>query len=134
MKIFFLLTFVITGLLLALFLWNSYFVNAVIYAPAANQAVGLQYQVSGKIPSTWLNEKGFGLEIQDSRGIVMSQLVFLSRPWWGKYIAVPLDFSMLLDTSGMTNETQTCYGKAILLVYSLENENLSFSTPIDCAS
>lgn len=117
------------------FVWNTSQTEIKIDTPVSNQGIGIEFTLSGEIPSMLLKDSAFGIDLLDKNGkSITGQLVEVSAPWWSRFISIPIHFNQKVDTSGMTAETSTCFGAATLVVSSLKDAKLSRSIPVNCTA
>ena len=122
-------------LIAGIFVWNSSRKYIEVDAPTLNQNVATQFIFSGRISSLLLKDSSFDIDLTDNSGnLILGQLVEVSVPWWAQFISVPIYFNQQIDTSGITAETPTCFGRATLVVSSFFDEKSSVSVPINCTS
>lgn len=125
----FILTLVI--IVVGVFVWNSLHTEIKISSPASSQKVGMQFAFSGEISSILLKDSAFTIEILDrNQNSITGQLVEVSAPWWGQFVATPINFTEQINTAGMTSDTPTCLGPATLVIGN-KNKILS-KIPIVC--
>lgn len=107
----------------------------VIISPNPGEDVGMKFTLSGSAPTSWLMDGRLGFDINtDNSGQILGSILETNRDYsllefWN---VGRKKFVSTVDTSGMTEETRTCYGKAVLTVHSLIDENLKQSVEVNC--
>lgn len=97
----------------------------VILSPAKNETVGITFTFSGRVPQDWLTVDGFN---RPGFWITLTDTYNLKNPNpYGTFVLVDevsdanVPFEIEVDLSGMTPDTQTCFGTATL---SIEGSNV----------
>lgn len=129
------LAVVIFGLLCVLY-WSHSNGRVSISTPQVGAEVGIRFNVAGEIPLNWVEGPGIGLDIVSEKdGNILSKVIFMQRvPWWYQFFHSTISFHDVVDTSGITTDTPTCFGAAKIIVGSLytDTKARSYSLPIVC--
>ncbi|MFZ2593626.1 MAG: hypothetical protein WAX38_02515 [Minisyncoccia bacterium] len=117
-----------------IFIQNTTQQKIVVIYPVKNQIVKTKFNLQGEISSRLLQESAFGIQVISGDGrTVLEQVILVSAPSYSRYISIPIQFNEDIDITGVTEETEICYGKSTVRLMSLKKD-ISTSISVFCGS
>lgn len=116
---------------IVLFAWNLAYSNLILSLPQSGDTIGNPFVISGEIPTSWIDDSGFGIDVLDKNGnSLLSQLIFTPIPqWWSQFIITRFHFMQGIYVSGTKNYTKYT-GPATLIISNLYSHKHSYAIPI----